>query len=118
MPIREQVNRLALLQLQFNKNCSKEERDTAAEERLTAKIRSARSFFQGAPAWQKRWPRLLIWKCEALRPYVEDGTCGRWIDTQTHFCAHFLRGINLVGAPGISMSGFEVTNWWLQNKVS
>ena len=105
----KQISEFGLLHVQFNSTCSKEKKDTAAVERCEAKIRSGRTFFQGAPAWQKRWPRLLIWKCEALRPFVEDGTWRRWIDTQTQFCAYFLQGIKLVGAPGISMSGFEVT---------
>lgn len=106
-----------LLHMQFNKTCPQCDIDTAGEEALQGLLRSSCTFFQAGPLWQPVYPELLIWKCEALRPFVEDGTWGRWCDVQTTFVEQFENGLKLMQLPGVSMPAYDVGNWWLLNRV-
>ena len=107
-----------VLHLQFNRTCRQVDIDTAGVEALEGLIRGSRTIFQAGPFWQPVFPRLLIWSCEALRPFVEDGTWDRWCAVQTAFCTQFENGVLLMQSPGVNIQRFHVGNWWLQSRVS
>ena len=81
-------------------------------------LHDAKVFSQAAPFWQQRYPRLKIWKCDVLRPFVEDGTWQEWCNAQLWFCNVYEQGVSRLCSPFLQTPKYEMGNWWLEKKVS
>lgn len=79
---------------------------------------NAKVFFQVAPFWEDRFPKLHVWQCDALRPYVESGTYDRWSKLQRTFCATATGAIERLTGPLVNLPSYSMGNWWLKNKAS
>lgn len=114
---------MCLVGMQHNLTCTKAERDLAGEHTYGGILDDAVTIFQTAPFYKGRFPLWHLWKCEALEPYVRNGTWDRWCQSQKRFCEAYREAEQALAHPLCASLGDSqgirtyLANKLLQNKV-